>query len=522
MIHGKSLIAGQYSQSSEPAFNAFDPASLSVLEPAFVPANTGDANLAVQEAGAAWHQSPDIPAANRAAMLEALASEIEKQGELIISRAMLETGLPQTRLQGELVRTTSQLRMFSRLVESGQWLEASVNHGDPDRQPAPRPDLRRMRVAIGPVVIFGASNFPLAFSVAGGDTASALAAGNPVIVKAHPSHPGTSELVGECIKSALSKSGFHPGFFSLLHDSGFGIGQYLVSHPGVKAAGFTGSLQGGKALFDLAMARPEPIPFFAEMGSVNPVILLPGAQQEAAEKWAAAYGASLNLGAGQFCTNPGLLFVVSDPATKLFLDKLAEQIQAAPDQVMLTEKIAANFHQQAESKLAKIPTLAAAPESTGLRSRALIGVTTARHFIENPDLAEEVFGPFAIVIQCTSEAELLEALGYLSGQLTASLLGTTAELAGQHELIRTLQAKVGRLIFNGLPTGVEVNESMQHGGPFPASSDSRFTSVGTGAVQRFSRPMAWQDCPDHLLPAELQENNPLRIPRLVDGRLMVP
>ena len=522
MIHGKSLIGENYASNQNRPFKAFNPASGMALEPEFWSATDEEVNLALEIAMNAQQYNEQFQSVKVIELLEKIAIELEKNSNSIIERAMLETGLPEGRLRGEMGRTTSQIRMFAREVKKGNWLEVSINHAEPDRQPAPKPDLRRMLVPIGPVIVFGASNFPLAFSVAGGDTASALAAGNPVIVKAHPAHPGTSELVGECIKRAVSSAGLHPGTFSLLHDAGFQVGQQLVSHPAAKAVGFTGSFAGGKALFDLAMSRPEPIPFFGEMGSVNPVILLEEVQAINPEHWAASYTASLNLGAGQFCTNPGLLFVFKNKATDNFLQILEQKIIGAAPQVMLTSGIAEHYHRQSQAVLTKIKPFASGISETKLHSHLMVGTTNAATFIEHPDLSEEVFGPFAIVVECNNIEELLAAVGSLKGQLTASLIGTENDLLRNPELISLVKNKVGRLIYNGLPTGVEVNESMQHGGPFPASTDSRFTSVGTAAIKRFARPLALQDCPDSLLPEELRDDNPRLVPQLVDGKFVMP
>ncbi|MFO1528498.1 MAG: aldehyde dehydrogenase (NADP(+)) [Kiritimatiellia bacterium] len=414
------------------------------------------------------------------------------------------------------------MRFYGATMEAGWCLDARIDHADPARQPLPKPDVRSMLRGVGPVVVFGSSNFPFAYSVAGGDTASALAAGCPVIVKAHPAHPGTSELVGAVIAAAVAAQGLPGGLFSPLFDGGHGVGAALVRHAGVKAVGFTGSLKGGRALMDLAAARREPIPVFAEMGSVNPVFILPGAMAAQAAGLAAGLHASATLGVGQFCTNPGLVVVRHGPEADVFAAELAARMSATAAGVMLTPGIAAGYR-RGVVKLAGAPgvkTLAQAPASAdGCLAGAAVMTVNADQFIANPALREEVFGPSTLIICCRDLDQMGAVAGAMEGQLTATLHGTEAELAGAAGLLAALEGFAGRVVCNGFPTGVEVCHAMVHGGPYPASSDGRTTSVGTRAALRFLRPVCFQGLPDALLPDELKESNLLGIPRLVDGVL---
>lgn len=515
-LHGSNFINSEYSKKSGISFQAINPAQQTFLDTHFHCASEDETNWALTCAQRDFLAYSGLSGIQRAEFLEEIAHEIELLGSSLIERALQETGLPQGRLEGERGRTTNQLRQFAQLLREGSWVEASMDLSIPNRIPAPKPDLRKMLIPIGPVVVFGASNFPLAFSVAGGDTASALAAGNPVIVKAHPAHPGTSELVAEAIFKAIQKHQMPAGTFSLLHDSGFKVGQSLVAHPATKAVGFTGSFGGGKALFDIAQSRKDPIPFFAEMGSVNPVILLPGAQKRHPDQWASEYVASLTLGAGQFCTNPGLLIVEKSPDTKTFINTLSHNIRRSIPQTMLTPTIAETFKQKESEVQARTNPLAKSEEeSLGNTGKASMATVSGQEFLKHPELAEEVFGPFALLVQCTDREELKKVINLLNGQLTASLLFDESDKV--EDLLPILQQKAGRVILNGLPTGVEVCDSMHHGGPFPASTDSRYTSVGTSAIKRFVRPVSFQNFPDQLLPRELQNSNPLDIWRKANG-----
>lgn len=507
------------------SFQAVAPARAEALPDEFANVSTAQAEQAVEKAAAAFSTYASLSPHQRADFLDAIATEIENIGEELIERAVLESGLPTGRITGERARTTGQLRLFARLLREGSWVDARLNPAMPDRTPLPRVDLRRMLVPLGPVVVFGASNFPLAFSVAGGDTASALAAGCPVVVKAHPAHPGTSSLVGQAIVSAAWKTGMPDGVFSLLHADNE-VAQALVAHPAVKAVGFTGSRAAGLALSRVAQERSEPIPVYAEMSSVNPVVILPGPIADNTAKVAEELVASVTLGVGQFCTNPGLVFLLDSPRTDDFLDTVGEKIRASVPATMLNAGIHKAF-QKGIQQVRVIPGVHllaesdADPDDDRTEGRPAMLTTSAQFFLLSPDLSHEIFGPGSLVVVCPTEAELAECIESLEGQLTATLYATEAELRGSaHNWIGLLQSKAGRVLFGGFPTGVEVGEAMTHGGPFPATSDGgRSTSVGTGAILRFVRPVTYQSFPDALLPPALQNANPLGIWRNVDGAM---
>jgi len=431
--------------------------------------------------------------------------------------------LPEARIVSEQGRTVSQLNMFASLVRDGSWLEASIDTAEPDRQPIPKPDIRKMLIPIGPAVVFAASNFPLAFSSAGGDTASALASGNPVIVKAHSSHPGTSTLIASAIIKAAKNCEMPDGVFSMLYGSGRIIGQALIKHPSVKVAGFTGSRTAGRVLFDIASQRDEPIPFFAEMGSINPTIILPEAMKNMPEKIADLLAGSINLGAGQFCTNPGLLLLMNYEGYDRFIDELKNAISLSEPAVMLNENIYSSYETNKKSLLNE-PNVNFLAKSENIKSGPNIGIPTiasvdAMTFLKNANLSDENFGPFSLIVKCTNEDELKMVIEKMEGQLTATIFSEPNESSAYKLIINTLKHRVGRIIFNGVPTGVEVCDSMQHGGPYPASSDSRFTSVGTGAIKRFARPIAFQNFSDSDLPNELKNENTLNIWRMVNKTL---
>jgi len=455
----------------------------------------------------------------RAALLRDIAGEIEALGDVLIETASRESRLPAARITGERGRTVAQLRMFADLLDEGSWVDAHIDTAIPDRTPIPKPDIRKMLIPLGPVVVFGASNFPLAFSTAGGDTASALAAGCPVIVKAHPAHPDTSALVALAISRAVGTSGLPAATFQ--HAVGdIPLGQALVAHPLTRAVGFTGSLHAGKSLFDIASRRKEPIPVFAEMGSVNPTVILPEALRNNARSIATTMAGSITLGVGQFCTNPGLLFAVDSPQLDSFIDTLSKAISEVAPAPMLTEGIAGHYNRNLSKLLDARGVELVATASTEKQPNlgtATVAKVSAAHFAANPALADEVFGPFSLLVTCRDQDELLMAIDSLTGQLTASIWATESELTDSSDLFDALMARVGRLIINGAPTGVEVCPSMHHGGPFPATTDSRFTSVGTDAIKRFLRPLAYQNTPQSMLPAELHDHNPLGILRLVNG-----
>jgi NADP-dependent aldehyde dehydrogenase len=522
-MQGLSFIAGGRGGRFGAAFHALNPVTGEPLEPAFYEVSVAELDRACSAAGLAFeafHQTSD---AARASLLRAIAERIEANDE-IVARGMLETGLPQARLEGERARTCGQLRLFASLLEEGSWVGARIDHAQADRKPVPKPDIRSMRRPLGPVAVFCASNFPLAFSVAGGDTASALAAGCPVIVKAHHAHPGLSELVAEMVVASVETCGLPPGVFSLIYGAGRTVGQALVSHPHVQAVGFTGSRSAGQALGKAAAARPQPIPVYAEMSSVNPVFLLPGALQERASEIAAGLHASVTLGVGQFCTNPGLVFLPSGAAAEEFRTKLTELMRATPACPMLHHGIREAYAGGVarSQKSAQVQTLVVSPTDAGpgkSHAGAALFQTSLSAFFEEETLAEEIFGPATLLVMYESHDELHAAIERLEGQLTATVHANESESKEALRVFAALERKAGRVILNGFPTGVEVCHAMVHGGPYPATSDGRSTSVGTLAIERFTRHIAWQNCPDELLPPALQESNPLGIRRLVDGKL---
>ena len=521
-LHGKSFLAGTIGQTGGKTFRAVNPANNTPLEPAFHEASLAEVERAMSASREAFAQYRTRSGANRAKLLETIASEIEALGDALLQRANAETGLPLARITGERARTCGQLRLFAQLAREGSWVDARIDTALPDRQPLPRPDIRLMSIPLGPVVVFGSSNFPLAFSVAGGDTASALAAGCTVVVKAHRAHPGTSELVAGAITRAVSACGLPPGVFSLLHGGGATIGVAMVKHPATTAVGFTGSRAAGRALFDAAAARPQPIPVFAEMSSLNPVFLLAGALRERAAAIAQGLLGSFTLGVGQFCTKPGLVFVQRGSDADGFLQKFSEIVRAAPCGTMLTSGIRDEFLENLGkiTGIAGVRSLACgstAAEHSRTESQPSVATTTASHFLAHPELATEAFGPFTLVIAAESADEIIACAAALEGQLTATVHGTPADLESARALLTTLEQKAGRVVINGFPTGVEVCSAMNHGGPYPATTDVRFTSVGTAAIHRFARPVCYQGFADNLLPPALQNANPLGLMRLVNG-----
>lgn len=473
------------------------------------------------KATAAYQQYKNSSLKQRADFMRAIANEIEVLGDELIDTAMAETNLPQARLQGERARTMFQLNSYAAAAEQGNWLEASIDTALPERTP-PKPDLRKMLVPLGPVVVFGASNFPFAYSTAGGDTACAFAAGCPVIVKAHPAHLKTSTLVAEAILKAAQKCNLPDGIFSHVYGEGFEVGAYLAKHEAVKAIGFTGSYSGGKALFDLANQRKTPIPVFAEMGSVNPVFILPEKLSKEADSLSKQLAASVTLGMGQFCTNPGLIVAIDHESLERFILNFRREIKTLSPAKMLHQGIAKNYAQKLETALAqKGVQLVGQSEEEISKDQGLISIATtkAQTFLENPVLHQEVFGPYSLIIQCVDENEMLAVAKAMEGQLTATLMATPTDIKKHTALLGFVQDICGRLILNNVPTGVEVALAMQHGGPFPASTDSRFTSVGADGIKRFARPLAYQNWDDEFLPQELQNANPLNIWRTVDNEL---
>jgi len=516
-VNGHNIIGGAYSARGSVNLQSVDATTGEALPYAFVEATPDEVDAAAEAAAAAYPIYRSLPATKRADFLDAIADELDALGDEFVATVCRETALPAGRIQGERGRTSGQMRLFATVLRRGDFFGARIDRALPNRQPLPRPDIRQYRIGLGPVAVFGASNFPLAFSTAGGDTASALAAGCPVVFKAHPGHMATTALVGAALLRAAEKTGMPKGVFNMIY--GGIVGAALVKHPAIQAVGFTGSLRGGRALCDMAAARPQPIPVFAEMSSINPVILLPEALRVRGDKAASELAASVVLGAGQFCTNPGLVIGIRSPEFSIFLENLTARMAEQPAQTLLN---AAGL----ESYGKGLAALAAHPGITHLSGAKQEG-SQARPQLFKADvslllngderLQEEVFGPTTVVVEVADKAELLTAIKGLHGQLTATLITEPGDLAGSEELFALLEQKVGRVLFNGYPTGVEVCDSMVHGGPYPATSDARGTSVGTLAIDRFLRPVCYQNCPDALLPDALKNANPLGIARLVDG-----
>ncbi|MDA0814915.1 MAG: aldehyde dehydrogenase (NADP(+)) [Verrucomicrobia bacterium] len=519
-LQGTSIIGNSRGSATGNTFCATNPATRESLAVDFHAADTAEVDRAASLAGSTSIAFGATSGRARAALLRAIADKIEKLGDVLVERATAETGLPEGRIQMERGRTCGQLRLFAAMAEDGSWVEARVDHGDPNRQPLPKPDVRSMLRPVGPVAVFCASNFPLAFSVAGGDTAAALAAGCPVVVKAHHAHPGTAELVGTAVAAAVASCGLPEGVFSLLFGSGREVGSALVIHPSIKAVGFTGSRAGGRALMDLAAARPEPIPVYAEMSSINPVFILPGALAERAKAIAVGLHGSVTMGVGQFCTNPGLVMLGADLDGSELLGEFCQLMSASPEATMLTGGICQAYRDgvAGHSANSHVRKLAAADATADVfTGAAAVFEADGDAFLSDASLKDELFGPATLIVRHSSIGQLLEIARALEGQLTVTIQGTEADLAENAELLQILETKTGRLLFNGFPTGVEVCHAMVHGGPYPATSDGRSTSVGTQAVFRFTRPVCYQNWPDNLLPEELREANPLGISRLVDG-----
>lgn len=520
MITGKNYIGNQLSAIGSKTYKTFNSQLNIENEYVFTEATSNEINIAAGLAASAFKTYSKKSGKEKAVFLNAIADEIEALGDVLIKTYTSESGLPEGRAMGERGRTMGQLRAFANHIESGNWVEASIDTAQPDRQPIPKVDLRKMNVPLGPIVVFGASNFPLAFSTAGGDTAAALAAGCPVIVKSHPMHAGTGELVASAVIKAAEQTGMPNGVFSNLNSSGIEVGQALVQHPEVKGVGFTGSIRGGRTLLDLAAKRPEPIPVFAEMGSINPVVLLPEALNSNAEHWAKTYAGSITLGAGQFCTNPGLLIGIKGEGLSNFANTLAEEIVKIEPSCMLHPAIFGAYNKNKDRALEQTALDVLADYNTEVQSnyaRQAVSRVSGKTFLENTMLHHEVFGPFSLLVECEDELQLEQVISQLEGQLTGTIIAEDQELSNNTNIVSALQNRVGRIIFNGVPTGVEVCPSMQHGGPYPASTDSRFTAVGVDAIKRWVRPFSFQSWPNELLPDELKNENPLGILRLVDG-----
>lgn len=516
MLTGNNLVAGEW-RGGATTFTAVTAAGGEPLTPPFAEASAADIADACAAAAAAQPTYAGLALSERAAFLRLIADKIDALGDTLTQRAMAESGLPEARLNGERGRTVGQLRLFADEIENGGWQGLRIDHAVPDRTP-PKPDLRMRMVPLGPVAVFGASNFPLAFSVAGGDTASALAAGCCVVVKGHPAHPGTSELVAGAILAAIREAGMPDGVFSLLNGTGYDLGEALVKDPRITAVGFTGSRAGGLALVGHAAARPVPIPVYAEMSSVNPVVLMPHRMAEAAEALAAAYAGSLSLGAGQFCTNPGILLAVEGEATTRFIAAVGEALAAIPAQTMLTAGIQSAYAKGIEAIAAHGATLVGTgAQGAGACGQAHVFTVSGADFRANPALGEEVFGPSSIIVTCADLGELAAILQAMEGQLTATLHMTADDYPEARTLLPILENRAGRIIANAWPTGVEVTHAMVHGGPFPATSDGRSTSVGTLAIDRFLRPVSYQDLPAALLPKALLDGHSAVL-RRIDGR----
>jgi NADP-dependent aldehyde dehydrogenase len=515
MFIGRRAVNGSAGEG-----RAVNAATRETLEPAYGGATRADLEEACRLAFDAFDPYRNSPPELRANLLEAIADNILGLGEELVERIIAETALAQPRVEGERARTVNQLRLFAQVVRDGRHLDARIDPAVAHRTPLPRPDIRSRLIPLGPVAVFGASNFPLAYSVAGGDTASALAAGCPVVVKAHPAHPGTSELVGRAVRDAVDSIGLPEGVFSLLFDSGYDIGQALVADPRIKAVGFTGSRRGGIALMKIAAERAEPIPVYAEMSSINPVILFPGALQERAAAIAQAFIGSLTMGAGQFCTNPGLILGEDGEGLEHFLSAAAAALEEAEPATMVTPLIHHAYCAGVEALAAhpRVETVARGRAGHNHQGQAGLFATTAEAFIQDEHLREEVFGSSSLVLRCKGEADLKRVIEAVEGQLTASLHISKGDYDRARRLLPTLERKVGRIVVNGFGTGVEVSHAMVHGGPYPSTSDGRSTSVGSAAITRFLRPVCYQDLPDVLLPDDLKDSNPRRLSRLVDGK----
>ncbi|MCX2678627.1 aldehyde dehydrogenase (NADP(+)) [Galbibacter sp. EGI 63066] len=517
MITGKNYIGEGLSALGAITYKTINPETNSENETTFYEATSEEVNKAVTLADKAFDVYKKTSDAERATFLEAIAQELETIKDDLVEIYKKESGLPDGRANGELARTTGQLRAFAAMLKDGSWVEAIINKSEG------KPDLRRMQIPIGPIVVFGASNFPFAFSTAGGDTASALAAGCPVIVKSHPLHAGTGELVASAIVKAARKTKMPNGVFSNMNSKGIEVGKLLVQHPLVKAVGFTGSIKGGTALCKLASEREEPIPVYAEMGSINPVVILPSALKDKAQYWGKQYAGSITAGTGQFCTNPGLMLGIKSKALDQFVVALGEATSEIAPACMLHPSIKAQYDKNKEEVLSQpgfnpVTTLDVKLKDNYALQHII--AVDAEVFLKNKTYHKEVFGPFSIIVQCDDKDQLTKVLEAMEGQLTGTILNEDPkELFDFSETIEALKSRVGRLIFNGVPTGVDVSAAMTHGGPFPASSDSKYTSVGLTAVKRWVRPVSYQDWPDALLPKALQNSNPLQILRTINGEV---
>jgi NADP-dependent aldehyde dehydrogenase len=506
MITGQNYIGSRRSAEGSVTYRTINPKLNTENKWECTEATKNEIDEATRLASQAFKTFRKSSPEERAAFLDAIADEIENLGDELIEVYCQESGLPQGRAQGERGRTMFQLRSFAEMLRKGNWMETAIDLAIPDREPMPKPDLRKTYIPLGPVVVFGSSNFPLAYSTAGGDTASALAAGCPVIVKSHPMHAGTGELVASAIIKAAEKTGMPNGVFSNLNSKGIEVGIQLVNDPKVKAVGFTGSIRGGRALYDIANQRPEPIPVFAEMGSINPVVISQGALESKGDSWADTYAGSITLGTGQFCTNPGLILAVDSPELDVFASRLAAKIVEIDPMCMLHPNIKRAYSnlKTEVTEQAGVTMLSNEVPTDGNFADQAVATVNGASFLENPKLHQEVFGPFSIIVKCENKEQLLKIIEGLEGQLTGTILAEDSEIPSLTDVVDELQHRVGRIIFNGVPTGVEVCPAMNHGGPYPSSTDSRFTAVGLHSIKRWIRPISYQDFPMELLPNELK------------------
>ena len=521
-LKGNQIIGDGFSREGTKTFRATNPAISQPLEPEFHNATKDEIDRAMNLAAEVFDDFRSRSAEERAAFLEAIADETMALGEELLQRANEETGLPMPRLTGERGRAVGQAKLFAQVIREGSWVDARIDTAIPDREPLPKPDVRRMFQPIGPVVVFGASNFPLAISVIGCDTVAALGAGCPVVVKGHPAHAGTCELLARAVQKAAQKCGLPSGVFSMVQGNTNEVGLALVNHPAAQAVAFTGSLRGGRALCDAAAARPVPIPVYAEMGSTNPVFVLPGAMKERSEQIATGFVQSVTLGTGQFCTNPGLVLGLAGDSFSAFSDSLAKLVTGTKPSTMLHPGIRDAYAKGLErfGKTADVELLATSSEgASSEKSEAACTVyrTKVDNWFKSPELHDENFGPSSILFEADAASDLEKFAESLEGQLTSTIHGTTDDLKAHAKLIQILERKVGRLIFNGFPTGIEVCPSMHHGGPYPSASHSFFTSIGTAAILRFARPVCYQSWPDEALPVELQNKNSRDVWRLVNN-----
>ncbi|GAB5417494.1 MAG: aldehyde dehydrogenase (NADP(+)) [Crocinitomicaceae bacterium] len=506
MITGKNYVGFSQQAEGSTTYKTINPKLNLENEWTFTEATKEEIDTAVRLAWGSFKSFRNTRETDRAQFLNAIADEIEALGDDLISVYCAESGLPEGRANGERNRTVFQLRSFAEMLQNDDWKQVAIDTAIPDRSPAPKPDLRRSVLPLGPVAVFGSSNFPLAYSTAGGDTASALAVGCPVVVKSHPMHAGTGELIAGAIVRAAQKTNMPNGVFSNLNSKGIEVGQQLVQHAKIKAVGFTGSIRGGRALLDLAAERDEPIPVFAEMGSINPVVITQNALVANGTKWAETYAGSITLGTGQFCTNPGLILGIDSPELTDFTDVLARKIVTIDPMVMLHPNIKSAYERLKSEVTSQdgVTVLSNPVEVATNYADQAVAVVSGEKFLANTKLHTEVFGPFSIVVKCKNEAELLEIIENLEGQLTGTILAEESDLSNLNAIVDEMRQRVGRLIFNGVPTGVEVCPSMNHGGPYPSSTDSRFTAVGTHSVRRWVRLISYQNMPTALLPNELK------------------